>query len=211
MCRPFLRDYFPGYKNYIHLDGDTWFQNVGMLDAVVDQMEEGKIVIVPEADAAYPFLNSSEKNYEYFIGRHKLLTSLFDVEIEKLAATLPYYNTGLFCMPYDVPHWDLFREYLSQCIAKGYQFLVEQLAFNVAMLIGKNYVLLPATCNWLCNAATPIKNERGMWCSPVYPFSEIDLLHLSGHEKLERYSKLGLLYEDGHYIDEIRHLLPPNK
>jgi lipopolysaccharide biosynthesis glycosyltransferase len=205
MCRPFLRDYFPGFKHYIHLDGDTWFQNLAMLDAAVAQMDEGNIVIVPEADVAYPFLNSHEKNYEYFIGRHKLVTRFFDVEIEKLAATLPYYNTGLFCMPANAPHWDLFREYLSQCIGKGYQFLVEQLAFNVAMFVGKNYSLLPATCNWMCSVVTPIKiNDK--WCSPIYPFTEIDMLHLGGSDKLERYSSLGLLYGDGVYVDEIRHL-----
>jgi lipopolysaccharide biosynthesis glycosyltransferase len=207
LCRPFLRDYFPDYKNYIHLDGDTWFQNIGMLDVLVNEMEAGRVVAVPEADVSYPFLNSSEKNYEYFIGRHRLVTHFFDAEIEKLASTLPYFNSGLFGMPTSAPHWELFREYLSRCIDKGYQFLIEQLAFNIAVLAGKNYTLLPATCNWMCNQSTPIKNKDNKWCSPVYPFVEIDLLHLSGHEKLERYSALGLLYDDGAYLDEVRHLL----
>jgi len=206
-CRPYLRDYFPGYAGYIHIDADIWAQRLDVFDAATVEMERGRVVIVPEADAAYPFLTSHTANAAYTTERARLMTIYMGEEAAPTAGHLPYYNTGFFGLAADAPHWDDFREFLTGFAAERYHFLTEQIAFNIACFRRRTTTLFPAVCNWMCYMAPPIRGEDGLWRSPVWPHPVIELLHLSGTDKMERYRPMGLLYDEGRYLDEIGDLI----
>lgn len=210
LCRPFLRDYFPGFANYIHLDGDVWLQNTTLLDIAVELMDAGKAVIVPEADVAYPFLRSHSDNAAYIRERRKLIARFFDDEVADLSGALPYYNLGFYGLPGSSSHWERFANQLQAATRTTFHFLCEQIVLNIVLFETGTTHLLPATANWMCTMATPVRHNGGPWRSPVYPYPEIDLIHLSGTEKMERYAPLGLLYDDGRYLDEIAYLASPH-
>ncbi|OYD83391.1 hypothetical protein [Azospirillum brasilense] len=210
LCRPFLRDYFPGFQCYLHLDADVWVQNSAVLDAAAEGVRNGRAVIVPEADAAYPFLTSHTANAHSVRERAKLITRFFGEEVATLAGALPYYNLGFYGLRHDAPHWDLFRDSLRDATRTTFHFLCEQIVLNIVMFQMQNTLLLPATANWMCSMAVPMRGADGLWRSPIYPHTPIDLLHLTGTDKLERYRPLGLLYDGGRYLEGIAHLAAPH-
>lgn len=206
MCRPYLREYFPGFKNYIHIDADIWAQSLTVFDACVAIVDDGKAVIVPEADAAYDFLRSPSANAQYADQRFSLFARFFGEDAARNAGYLPYYNTGFFGLPGNAPHWTVFGELLRAATRNRFHFLVEQAALNLAFFTVGETVLLPATANWMCTLSVPRRGSDGLWRSPVHPNPPIDLIHLSGIDKVERYAPLGLLYDGGRYLDGIAHL-----
>ncbi len=207
-CRPYLREYFPGHRYYIHLDADMWVQRPGFFDDAVAIMEKGQVIIVPEADVAYPHSTTLADNMTYYSGKSYVVRQSLGETIGQETAALPFLNTGFFGMRNDLPHWEFFVEQLKRMFLHGYHHLTEQLAFNVVLLQHKGFTALPAQCNWMCSWAPPARGADGLWRSPVYPYAPIDILHLTGTDKRARYSRLGLLYDGGRYLDDIAHLLP---
>lgn len=207
-CRPYLREYFPGHRYYIHLDADMWVQRPGFFDDAVAIMDRGQVIIVPEADVAYPHSLTLADNRNYFAGKAYVVRQSLGDGVAQETAALPFLNTGFFGMRNDLPHWELFLEQLRRMFQHGYHHLTEQLAFNVVLLQHGGFTALPAQCNWMCSWATPVRGGDGLWRSPVYPHAPIDILHLTGTDKRSRYSHLGLLYDGGRYLDGIAHLLP---
>ncbi|SMH41340.1 hypothetical protein [Azospirillum agricola] len=207
-CRPYLRDYFPGHRYYIHLDADMWVQRPGFFDDAVAIMDKGQVIIVPEADVAYPHNTTLADNLSYFGAKSYVVRQSLGEPVAQETAALPFLNTGFFGMRHDLPHWELFTDQLKRMFQHGYHHLTEQLAFNVVLLQHKGFTALPAQCNWMCSWTPPVRDEHGLWRSPVYPYTPIDILHLTGTDKRARYARLGLLYDGGRYLDGIAHLLP---
>lgn len=209
-CRPYLREYFPGHRHYIHLDADMWVQRPVFLDDVVSILDQGQVVIVPESDIAYPHSLTLSENITYYSGKSYVVRQSLGETIAQETAAVPFLNTGFFGMHHDLPHWNLFLAQLQGMFQHGYHHLTEQLALNVVLLQHGGFTPLPAQCNWMCSWATPVRREDGLWRSPVYPYAPLDLLHLTGTDKRARYSHLGLLYDNGRYLADIDHLLHAN-
>lgn len=207
-CRPYLRDYFPGCGYYIHLDADMWVQRPEFFDDMVAIMAQGQVVIVPEADVAYPHSLTLLENINYFNGKSYVVRQSLGEQIARETAALPFLNTGFFGMRADAPQWELFIRQLRGMFQHGYHHLTEQLAFNCVLLQHGGFTALPARCNWMCSWAPPQRGADGLWRSPVYPYDPIDILHLTGTDKRARYAHLGLLYDGGRYLADIDRLSP---
>jgi len=208
-CRPLLPRVFSDHARIIHLDADMWAQNLTFLNAAVEEMRAGRAVVVPECDPSYPFLTSNYENLSSQNKRSRLMEEHLGKEAAVAAGYLPYYNTGFFGAPTDSPLWGDFHDILKVFAAERYHFLSEQIAFNVAVFNRGNTTLFPATCNWICNLARPIRDAEGRWRSPTYPRPEIELLHLSGAFKARHYIPDGPLFDDGRYLSDIRELIDP--
>lgn len=208
-CRPFLPEYFPGHRHYVHLDADMWVQSFGFLDAAREVMDSGKVVIVPESDAAYSHLYSWADSERYFADKATLTAQILGDTVARQTSAMPYLNTGFFGMHRDAPHWAVFKDWLGRAFNRGYHHLSEQMTLNAVIyhLVG-GVQTMPAVCNWLCSYATPVRDAHGRWCTPGYPHQPIDLLHLTGTDKVARYRPLGLLYDGGRYLPDIAHLCP---
>lgn len=208
-CRPFLPDYFPGHRYYVHLDADMWVQSFGFLEAARDMMDAGKAVIVPESDALYRHLYSWTDSQRYFTDKASLTAQILGDTVARQTGSMPYLNTGFFALHRDAPHWAVFKDWLGRAFARGYHHLSEQITLNAVIyhLVGQVQTM-PAVCNWLCSYATPVRGPDGVWCTPGYPSRPIELLHLTGTDKVARYRPLGLLYGGGGYLKDIAHLCP---
>lgn len=206
-ARPYIPDYFPGFRHYINVDADTWFQRLDVLDYMATQMEAGRLVIAPEMDVAYaPFL-SATAHEETVKDKRTLTRVFFGDDLADMTAPLPYYNIGLYGMPAAAKNWAVFKHYLTEITREKFHFLCESIVFNIVMLQLRNFVLMPATCNWMCSLADPVKGADGLWRSPAWPFPVIEMLHLTGAQKLANYRPRGLLFDGGRYLDEIAHLI----
>lgn len=202
-CRPYLPDYFPGYRHYIHMDADMWVQNLDVFDAVVSAMDAGEVAIAPEVDVAYAHIGQLNANRDYFNVKRQVTRQIFGDAIADQLAAVHHFNTGFFGMAADAPHWAMFRQYLTEAQKVGYHHLMEQITFGIVLLNLGRGRFMPAVCNWMCNQATPIRKADGVWRSPVFPHEEIRVLHLTGTDKIARYQPLGLLYDEGRYLADI--------
>ena len=207
VCRPFLRDYFPGFDQYVHIDADTWVQDGAFLDHAVEEMARGNAVIVPELDVAYPHAVTVKANHAYVQAKKSLMERTLGQPIADRGSAITYFNTGFFGLAADAPHWDMFREYLTRMLRTGYHHLMEQLAFNAALFHVGRYTALPAVCNWMCNMAPPVQAADGLWRSPVFPNPVIHLVHLSGTDKMERYRPYDMLFRRGAYLADVEGLI----
>lgn len=202
-CRPYLREYFPGFRRYVHLDADMWVQDGDFLDAACDIMDSGRAVIVPEVDSSYSNMINLEENRNYFHVKREVTRQIFGQAIADAGAAIHHYNTGFFGLAHDAPHWGMFKDYLIEAYKPGYHHLTEQITFGIVLLNLKAVVCLPAVCNWMCTLAMPVRDAQGLWRSPVFPGEHIRLLHLTGTDKLNRYRPAGLLFDEGRYLDDV--------
>jgi hypothetical protein len=201
--RPYIPDYFPGFRGYINVDADTWFQKLDVLDFMAAEIDAGRLVIAPEMDPAYRLFHSATAHEEFVKDKRTLTRVFFGQDMADMTAPMPYYNIGLYGLPADAKHWPTFKHYLTEITKEKFHFLCESVVFNIVMLQLRNFTLLPATCNWMCSLADPVKGADGLWRSPTYPFPVIEMLHLTGAHKLDNYGPRGLLFDEGRYLAEI--------
>lgn len=205
--RPFLPDYFPGFRNYINLDADTWFQKLDVLDHMVREMEAGRTVIAPEMDPAYRTFRAANLHEEMVKDKHTLTRVFFGDDLANMTGAMPYFNIGLYGVPAGSRHWEIFRHYLTEITKEKFHFLCESVVLNIVLLQLREFTPLPATCNWMCTLADPVRGADGLWRSPTYPFPVIEMLHLTGAHKMDNYGPRGLLFDDGRYLPGIARLL----
>ena len=61
--RPFMKDYFPGYENYIWMDADTEVLDINGIKNLILGVEDKDIAIVPEINESYIFQKNLVKIY----------------------------------------------------------------------------------------------------------------------------------------------------
>lgn len=201
--RPYIPDYFPGYRGYINVDADIWFQKLDVLDFMAGQIDAGRLAISPEMDPAYRLFHSASAHEEFVKDKRTLTRAFFGDSLADMTAPMPYYNIGLYGLPAGAKHWELFKHYLMEITKEKFHFLCESIVFNIVMLQLRDFTLMPATCNWMCSLADPVRGSDGLWRSPTYPFPVIEALHLTGAAKMDNYRPRGLLYDGGRYLDSI--------
>lgn len=205
--RPYIPDYFPGYRGYVNVDADVWFQKLDVLDHMAAEIDAGRLVIAPEMDPAYRIFHSASAHEESVKDKRTLTRVFFGDDLADMTAAMPYYNIGLYGLPADAKHWSVFKHYLTEITKEKFHFLCESVVFNIVMLQLRGFSLMAATSNWMCSLADPVRGSDGLWRSPAYPYPVIEALHLTGAGKLENYRPRGLLQDEGRYLAEIADLL----
>jgi lipopolysaccharide biosynthesis glycosyltransferase len=178
--RPFLPRYFPGYEVYLWIDADAWVQERFALEWYFGVAAEGPLAIVPHVDRAY------RHTPDLVAWRTNRLRAYFGQEAGSQALWNMYFNSGVFALSADAPHWALWAKWFKAGLAATKGTLVcDQTALNHALWMEQLPVSpLPALCNWLCHLAPPAFDvERGRFCEPLVPRNLIGILHLSADTK----------------------------
>ena len=175
-ARPFLPRYFPGYDTYLWLDSDTWVQRWFAIEWLVQAAQSGKLAIIPEVDRCY---RHDPMFVQWRIDR---LRSYFGPLPAGTLLSEPYFNSGVFALKGNAPHWKLWAEWFQ----KGLQACEGGVASDQTAL---NYMLwkedlpvypLPSRCNWTCHLALPeYRTSTGLFHEPCLPGDPIGIMHLT--------------------------------
>ena len=178
--RPFLPRYFPGYDTYLWLDADTWVQQWFAIEWLVQAAGTGKMAIIPEIDRFY-------KHHPTFVQWRidRLCCYFGSVPISALL-TEPYFNSGVFALKGDAPHWELWEKWLWKGLqACGGSVVTDQTALNYTLWKERLPVYpLPSRCNWTCHLALPeYRMSTGLFHEPGLPGDPIGIMHLTSMMK----------------------------
>ena len=179
-ARMYLPKYFPGYDVYLWMDADAWVQERFVLEWYFAAAESGSLVAAPQVDRAYRHRKTA------FDWRTKLMQRYFGEEAGHRTLWETYYNSGVFALRSDAPHWKLWAEHFGNGLEAANGVLCsDQTALNYTLWVEKLPVYpLPALCNWLCHLAAPGYDlEQKKFCEPFAPWSQIGILHLASHTK----------------------------
>ena len=186
--RPFIREYFPGYKKYIWLDADTEVLDVDAIKNLDEATEEKDLAITPESCESYVFKNSkfgikkifssyykisgwSFKNYNRYFGKNLGEKLFFN----------PLFNNGVFCMRADSKIWDLWKYEYQNALNKAktsYGFKTDQLSLNKIIYEEfKSVSILDTTNNWIISKSEPVVKKNNLFLTPSFPRRKINIFH----------------------------------
>jgi lipopolysaccharide biosynthesis glycosyltransferase len=182
ICRPFLKEIFPGYLVYMWVDADIRFVREDAFDAFLLQaaVHTRSIVICQEIENCYICIHSTNHARRYHEMKNERLRALYGNTLVDKFKFYYTFNTGIWSMHRDSDLWGLFKAELLNTFAYEYNHMREQDALNVAIVNWNGTAInLPATMNWLCALSLPERDpESGDFVRPVYPHSPISVLHL---------------------------------
>ena len=186
--RPFIREYFPGYKKYIWLDADTEVLDVDAIKNLDEGTEEKDLAISPESCESYVFKNSnfgikkifssiykisgwSFKNYNRYFGKNLGEKLFFN----------PLFNNGVFCMRADSTIWDLWKQEYQNALNKAetsYGVKTDQLSLNKIIYENfKSVSILDTTNNWIISKSEPVFKSDNLFLTPSFPRRKINIFH----------------------------------
>lgn len=203
-ARPFLPKYFPSYDAYLWLDADTWVQHPFAIDLLFNAAQKNAIGIVSETEQISNIPASVER---WILNR---LSKFYPDDGIELYRSNPYYNSGVFALRGDMPHWSLWAKYYKAGFDKANETYSDQTALNYALW--KEHLpvhILPSVCNWCCHLAQPkFSLQKKMFCEPNKPYHEIGILHLTADTKDQKFSilKNGSLIEGNYRYGDVNRL-----
>jgi hypothetical protein len=179
-ARPFLRDHLPGYERYLWMDADAWVQQGAAVDLLFQATGGGALAIVPQVDRCYAH---TAGNVSW---RSKRLATCFGQSAVRLAQWSTYFNSGVFALPGDAPHWKAWADRMQAGIdASGGTLVCDQTALNhLLWTTSLPRAPLPATCNWTCHLAPPrVDPASGILREPHLPRRPLGIVHLTARTK----------------------------
>ena len=186
--RPFLREYFPGYKKYIWLDADTEVLDINAIINLDEATNEKDLAITPESCESYVFKNSnfgikkifssiykisgwSFKNYNRYFGKNLGQKLFFN----------PLFNNGVFCLRSDSIIWELWKyeyQYALNRANTSYGVKTDQLSLNKIIYEKfKSVSILDATNNWIISKSEPVIKKDNLFFTPSFPRRKINIFH----------------------------------
>ncbi len=193
-CRPFLREYFPGYEVYIWLDADTWLQDWSAINLLIYGATSKGFAIVPEW-LSHIFINPFQLQAFLLSYYYKYYHKVLDISRTHLYLKV-LLNNGVFAGSRWSPVWAVWKFRQQQSIYESFGFseedyfgryLGDQLSLNVSIYhdLGINEVqLLPLWCNWVACTGLPMWDSyRNLWVEPYPPYTPTGILHLCGNVK----------------------------
>ena len=196
--RPYIREYFPGYKKYIWLDADTEVLDVDAIKNLDEATEEKDLAITPESCESYVFKNSkfgikkifssyykisgwSFKNYNRYFGKNLGEKLFFN----------PLFNNGVFCMRADSKIWDLWKHEYQNALNKAkssYGVKTDQLSLNKIIYEEFNSVsILDTTNNWIISKSEPVFKKNNSFLTPSFPRRKINIFHYTNFSSKDNF------------------------
>lgn len=200
-CRPFIHKYFPEHEIYFWLDSDLWFQDpLAIIDLIKDVKKTGS-VIASEFYAGYDTFRDPIKSKHYYTQKKHFMNFYKDkININDDA----YYNIGVLGVSKSSGLFDEFEKILKILYGVVYTHMTDQIAFNEVLSKTKLFTCVHPVNNWMCNLGSPNLID-GVFFDPFNDKSKINVLHLSGKNKLKRYSKM--LFNNGKYLEDIKGMI----
>jgi hypothetical protein len=189
LCRPFLREIFPGYDIYFWMDADTWVQDWRGIELFLQGAESKKITLTSQADRAYPRAARIKwmgqwpwkvRNFYFTNARNA-----YGFNTAKTLLTKHVLLAGAFAMHKDAPHWQRWQEILRETVKRGKLFTAEQLSLGILCQV-ENFEaeILPAYAHWLCEFKPIWDDEKNIFVEPFLPHETIGILHISGWDDM---------------------------
>ena len=195
-CRPFVHKYFPDYEIYFWLDSDLWFQNPLSIFQLIDNVKKFGSVIVSEFYEGYDTFKDTIQSKNYYLQKKHFMNFYRDkIKINDDA----YYNIGVLGISKKSGLFEEFEKILKLLYGVVYTHMTDQIAFNEVLIKTKLFTSVSPLNNWMCNLGSPSFLD-GVFIDPNKDRAKINILHLSGKNKLKKYSKM--LFNGGRYLEE---------
>lgn len=193
LCRPYLKELFPGYDVYMWIDADIRILYRDAFDAFLGSAlaEPGSIAICQEADPLYSIVCHPQSAYGYHTMINQRIESVYGAKVSEELRYFNNFNTGIWAMHRESRIWNYFQKALIQGLAHPYDHMREQDAMNVAVTYShQEPVILPSTMNWLCSLTKPPKYnpKTRRFVRPDPPQIPISVMHLICSENKMNYN-----------------------
>jgi len=200
-CRPFIHKYFPDYEIFFWLDSDLWFQNPFIILDLINNVKEFGSVIASEFYDGYDTFQDPIKSEHYYNQKKYFMNFYKDkININDDA----YYNIGVLGISKSSGLFEEFEKVLKILYGLVYTHMTDQIAFNEVLFKTKLFTSINPVNNWMCNLGSPNFIDN-IFFDPSKDKSRINILHLSGKNKLKRYSKM--LFNNGKYLEDIKEMI----
>jgi lipopolysaccharide biosynthesis glycosyltransferase len=200
-CRPFVHKYFPDYEIYFWLDSDLWFQNPLSIFQLIDKVKKFGSVIVSEFYEGYDTFQDTIQSKNYYLQKKHFMNFYRDkIKINDDA----YYNIGVLGISKKSGLFEEFEKILKLLYGVVYTHMTDQIAFNEVLIKTKLFTSVSPLNNWMCNLGSPSFLD-GVFIDPNRDRAKINILHLSGKNKLKKYSNM--LFNGGRYLEDIKELI----
>jgi hypothetical protein len=188
VCRPFLPDYFPGYKTYFWMDADTWLQRWDVAEMFLEGAARGKIALTAQVDRAYPrpvrikWLGPFPRVRSFYFSNAR---KAYGLSTAKKLIGHYVLSAGAFALRAGAPHWQAWQDQLARTVKRGNIFTAEQLSLGVIChLNGLPYENLPSWTHWLCQFKPLWDVQNKVFAEPSLPHETLGILHLSGWDDM---------------------------
>lgn len=190
LAQPFLREILPGWDIYFWIDADVWFQDGRAIGAFVNGAMQQGLALATERTPMYrvqPWLLA-------WMAKHFYLG--FGAVQGSWLLSRQHFNSGVFAMHRDAPHWAPWAEAFGAAIRRSQapnphgQFSLNQLVHGRWFGAGRlGLAVLEPWANWICDRGVPMWNDATrQFCEPRAPFRAISALHLAGPGKFNTYA-----------------------
>ncbi|MDD4616272.1 MAG: hypothetical protein PHW76_04040 [Alphaproteobacteria bacterium] len=210
VCRPFIREIFPGYDTYMWMDADTWVQEWSSVQMFLDAADKKKdrFVATNGADRNAPKLFRIKWLWRW---PRRVTNFYFNntakpfgfAAAQKLCAQAVI-NAGCFALSAQAPHWDRWKKLIVKAANKGKLFTSDQISLGVMIYIdGYKAEMLPSYAHWSCNLAPLWDPQKKAFVEPSTPHMALGVLHMHGIDEERASKKNKRLYEttDGGQIE----------
>lgn len=200
ILRPYLREIFPGYKNYIWLDTDTIVQNNDFCYSFSEALKYKSLLMCPENDISYNF-EKSNKNFKKLLLNfykpygwvYKNNLRFFGYKYAKESLFRPLFNAGVFCLRNNSLYWNIWKKkYLSivKNSSDDYCLNMDQASLNYSIYEDSSYFgILDVKYNWLLKNKLPLLNKKKMkFYKNQIPHEEISILHYTQFDIKKKYT-----------------------
>ena len=200
-CRPFIHKYFPEHEIFFWLDSDLWFQNPLIIIDLIKDVKKFGSVIASEFYEGYDTFQDPVKYKNYYVQKKHFMNFYKDkINITDDA----YYNIGVLGVSKSSGLFEEFEKVLKILYSVVYTHMTDQIAFNEVLFKTKLFTTVHPINNWMCNLGFP-NFVDGVFYDPFKDKLKINVLHLSGKNKLKKYSKM--LFNNGKYLADIKGMI----
>jgi len=200
-CRPYIYKYFPEYEIFFWLDSDLWFQNPFTIIDLIKDVKKFGSVIASEFYEGYDTFQDPVKSKNYYIQK-KHFMNFYKNKIN--ITDDAYYNIGVLGVSKSSGLFEEFEKVLKTLYNIIYTHMTDQIAFNEVLFNTRLFTTIHPINNWMCNLGIPNLRDD-VFFDPFKNKSKINILHLSGKNKLKRYSKM--LFNNGKYLEDIKGMI----
>ena len=186
--RPFIKDYFPGYENYIWLDADTEVLDSNGIKNLIEATKMRELAIAPEVNESYVFNNTKFGIKKIFSSIYKIsgwsfknYNKYFSKGLGEDLFFKPLFNNGVFCLKSESKIWSLWKTEYQGALDKAkssYGIKTDQLSLNKIIYDNfANISILDSTNNWIIQKAEDLIKIEDSFFTPSFPKRKINILH----------------------------------
>jgi hypothetical protein len=182
-----LPSLFPGFDTYIWLDADCWIQNTSAISDLIEAAQHADIAVHPELDIHY-FRNKMPSSRTL-----TLYQNLYGDDMSRKLSRFPMVNCGVFSARCNSRLWREWAAAMEELRTRWQQgvdvWFSEQIPLHRLIYSGRISMFpLRAVNNWQLYVSVPLVDiERKRIVTPTPPHEEINIIHLAGRTKKERY------------------------